>query len=117
MDRQPDGRFVGSSAFDAVPPMRGDGEPVAGRQCPRRRLVLETQGGGALEQDDPFGPGLVEPEARRAALPGRHDPLDAHARARQQRFEAFFRLGGVGQIGEQVAGHGMRTRKGQFSFP
>src|SRR5277367_611951 len=52
-------------------------------------LVREAQAGGSGEQQHPFAFGLVVPEAGRARLAPRYDPLDAQAGAGQQGVDGF----------------------------
>src|SRR5271170_458934 len=59
--------------------VRRDFEVAAGRQNSRLLLPLDPHARRAAQNDEPFGPVLIVPEAGRARLPGRDDPFDAGA--------------------------------------
>jgi hypothetical protein len=65
--REPYGRRCRVGPVDAMMPMRGDVEPVAGAEQACVRLVGKTQLCGTGEQQDAFAFCLVVPEPRRLA--------------------------------------------------
>ena len=87
--REPDGGHCRVGPVHPVATVRSDIEPVAGAQKTGIGLVLEAQSCSAGEDQYPFALGLVVPEPGGARLTLRDDPLDAQARARQQRIGAF----------------------------
>ena len=90
MHGEPDGRPGGVRPLHTVTNMRRDFKVVARRQDPRRVFALDQETGRTSQQDDPFRPVLIVPEAGRASLPGRDDPLDAGAREACDDREFFF---------------------------
>src|SRR6185437_4676344 len=66
----------------------------------RLRVALELERCRAAQQRDPFGARAVVPEARRARLPHRDDPLDRHAALLDERVDPL------------VSGRGRRCARG-----
>src|SRR5258705_4345409 len=100
VDRQPNRRLACMRPFHTMARMRRDVQIVTGLERAHLRLAVESQAGAAGQQHDPFGFVLVIPEAGRACLSGRDDPLDAHVWGREQH-------------GDVLIGAGARKRREQ----
>src|SRR5712672_989924 len=70
--REPYRRGCRVGPVDAMTPVRGDVEPIAGAQQARVALVGEPQLGGAGEHQHQLAFRLVVPETRRARLSQRN---------------------------------------------
>ncbi|MNC45628.1 hypothetical protein D3C75_946050 [compost metagenome] len=81
-----------------------DQQVIAGLQRDGFGLRFQAQHGTAAEQQHPFVPGLVVPEARRAGLAVGDDALDPAAGPLEQVVEALA-AARIGQRLEQVGGH------------
>src|SRR5437660_11278816 len=75
MHGQPNRRLVGRRPFDSVPPVRRDGDEIAGLHV--HEAVVETEPRGALQNEHPFGLILVVPESTRRGVAVRDDPFNA----------------------------------------
>ena len=69
MHGEPDRRLLPMRARDAVARVRRDVQVIAGRELARCRFALELELGFAGDEEHPFGPILVVPEAGWAAWP------------------------------------------------
>src|SRR6266702_3949051 len=87
MHREPHARFRLARPCDPMPAMCFDQHVVAGLHWMRPRVALEFERRRAAQQRDPFGARAVVPEARRAGLPPRNNPLDAHAALLHERVD------------------------------
>ena len=76
MHGEPDGVAAGFGPGDAVAPMRGNEEVIAGGERARLGFALEQHAGRARKHAHPFMSVLVVPEAVGARVPARHDALD-----------------------------------------
>jgi len=74
-----------------------------------------VQRGLAGENDDPLDPGLIVPEARRARLTGRDDPLDARPRFLGEGVDLFLRRL-RGDVREEISAldHACLPRRAHF---
>src|SRR5579875_1343415 len=100
MDRHPDGRLVRVGPLDPMSPMSRDGDERTGPQF-YRFLPLESQPGGSLQEEDPFGSLLVVPEALGRGVAQGDDPLDAEPWRAEERLDEFLVQVG-GDVGEEI---------------
>ena len=78
-DGEPDRRLIGVGPLHSVTNVRREFDVVARGKYPRRGFAFDHEARRTCEDDDPLRPVLVVPEAGRARLPRRDDPLDAGA--------------------------------------
>jgi hypothetical protein len=90
MNRQPYGRLLLAGPNHAMAPVRRDVQIISGNKPPGLDFVFELDLRFARDDQHPFGPFLIVPEARQAGLPGRDDALDFQPRRGEQFKEGFF---------------------------